>query len=439
MIYLRKRRLSRRTFLRGAGVCMALPLLESMAEANTTGGKARQTRLGFYFVPHGAVMERWTPSRVGALELSPTLAPLQPFRNYLNVVSDLALPLAYTEDASAAANHCSSSAVFLSGARMHKNTNLLGVTVDQVAVRHLGQDSPLPSLELGIEDSSNACGEGWSCAYRDTISWLDERTPLPVERNPQVVFERLFGTGATAEARSRNRVEAQSILDAVREQSTALERTLPVADRRRMDQYLTDVREIERRVQLSAQTSGADLKLPPKPIGIPPDFEDHLKAMFDLQVLAWQTGMTRISSLMLAVEASNAVYPRSGVKDAFHPLSHHSNIQANKERLAQLNRYHIGLFGYLLGKMQGTPDGEGTLLDNSILLWGSGMSDSNVHNHDPLPILLAGAGAGRLQGGRHIRASEGKKVPLANLHVALLRKAGVEVDKLGDSTGVLDI
>jgi uncharacterized protein DUF1552 len=439
MIYLRKKQLSRRTFLRGAGVCMALPLLESMAKANTTNGKAPQTRLGFYFVPHGAVMDRWTPSSVGALELSSTLSPLQPFRNHLNVVSDLALPLAYTEDASAAANHCSSSAVFLSGARMHKNTNLLGVTVDQVAVRHLGQDSPLPSLELGIEDSSNACGEGWSCAYRDTISWLDERTPLPVERNPQVVFERLFGTGATAEARSRNRAESQSILDAVREQSTTLERTLPVADRRRMDQYLTDVREIERRVQLSSQTSGADLKLPPKPIGIPTDFEDHLKAMFDLQVLAWQTGMTRISSLMLAVEASNAVYPRSGVKDAFHPLSHHSNIQANKDRLAQLNRYHIGLFGYLLGKMQGTPDGEGTLLDHSILLWGSGMSDSNVHNHDPLPILLAGGGAGRLQGGRHIRAGEGRKVPLANLHVALLRKAGVEVDKLGDSTGIVDI
>jgi hypothetical protein len=418
---------------------MALPLLESMAVANTRAGQPPRTRLGFYFVPHGEVMERWTPATVGALELSPTLTPLQPYRNRLNVISDLALPLAYTEDASAAANHCSSSAVFLSGSRMHKNTNLLGVTVDQVAARHLGQESPLPSLELGIEDSSNACGEGWSCAYRDTISWLDERTPLPVERNPQVVFERLFGTGATAQARARNRDEAQSILDAVRDQSADLQRNLPVADRRRMDQYLTDVREIERRMQLSAKTTADDLKLPPKPVGIPADFEDHLKAMFDLQVLAWQTDMTRISSLLLAVEASNAVYPRSGVKDAFHPLSHHSNIQANKDRLAQLNKYHIGLFGYLLGKLQGTPDGEGTLLDNSILMWGSGMSDSNVHNHDPLPILLAGGGAGQLQGGRHIRVGEGKKVPLANLHLALLHKAGVPVGKFGDSTGAVDI
>jgi hypothetical protein len=437
VIYLRKQHLSRRTFLRGTGVCMALPLLESMARA--TDAQVPRTRLGFYFIPHGAVMEKWTPATSGTLELSPTLAPLQPFRNRLNVISDLALPLAYTEDASAAANHSSSSAVFLSGSRMHKNVNLLGVTVDQVAARHLGQDTPLPSLELGIEESSHACGEGWSCAYRDTISWLDERTPLPVERNPQVVFERLFGTGATAEARMSNRVEAQSILDAVREESAALQRDLPAADRRRMDQYLTDVREIERRLQLAAQTTGADLKLPPKPIGIPADFEDHLKAMFDLQVLAWQTDMTRISSLMLAVEASNAVYPRSGVKDAFHPLSHHSNIQANKDRLAQLNRYHIGLFGYLLGKLQSTPDGEGTLLEHSMLLWGSGMSDSNVHNHDPLPILLAGGGSGRLQGGRHIRAGQGRKVPLANLHLAVLRKAGVQVDKFADSTGIVDI
>jgi len=439
MIYLRKQRLSRRTFLRGTGVCMALPLLESMARATTPSTQGPRTRLGFYFIPHGAVMEKWTPASAGALELSPTLAPLQPFHQRLNVISDLALPLAYTEDASAAANHSSSSAVFLSGSRMHKNVNLLGTTVDQVAARHLGQDAPLPSLELGIEESSNACGEGWSCAYRDTISWLDERTPLPVERNPQVVFERLFGTGATAAARRSNRAEAQSILDAVRDQSVALQRDLPAADRRRMDQYLTDVREIERRLQLSAKTTGTDLKLPPKPIGIPTDFEDHLKAMFDLQVLAWQTDMTRVSSLMLAVEATNAVYPRSGVKDAFHPLSHHSNIQANKDRLAQLNRYHIGLFGYLLGKLQSTPDGEGTLLDNSILLWGSGMSDSNVHNHDPLPVLLAGGGAGRLQGGRHIRAGEGRKVPLANLHLALLHKAGVPVDSFADSTGIVDI
>ncbi len=436
MNFLRNRRISRRTFLQGAGVCLSLPLLESMAFANTGTRAADRLRLGFYFVPHGAVQSYWTPAKLGALELSPTLKPLEPFRNQLTVVSDLALPLAYTEDASAAANHSSSSAVFLSGARMHKNTNQLGATVDQVAAQHLGRESLLPSLELGIEASSNSCGEGWSCAYRDTISWLDEHTPLPLERNPQVLFERLFGTGATDEARASNRVESRSILDAVSEQTARLNRDLPAADRRRLDQYLTDVREIERRMQIAGRVSG-DVRPPAKPVGIPDDFEEHLKTMFDLQVLAWQAGMTRISTLMLAVEASNAVYPKSGIRDAFHPLSHHSNIQENKDKLAQINRYHISLFGYLLDRMQKTPDGEGTLLDNSMLMWGSGMGDSNVHNHDPLPILLAGGGAGRLKGGRHISA--GKKVPLSNLHLSVLHKAGVEVETFGDSTGTVDI
>jgi hypothetical protein len=407
-----------------------------MAFADTPARPTDRLRLGFYFVPHGAVQAYWTPAKLGALELSPTLKPLEPFRDQLTVISDLALPLAYTEDASAAANHSSSSAVFLSGARMHKNTNWLGATVDQVAAQHIGRESLLPSLELGIEESSNSCGEGWSCAYRDTISWLDEHTPLPVERNPQVLFERLFGTGATDAARASNRVESRSILDAVMEQTARLNRDLPATDRRRLDQYLTDVREIERRLQIAGRVS-AGVQPPAKPVGIPDDFEEHLKTMFDLQVLAWQGGMTRVSTLMLAVEATNAVYPKSGIRDAFHPLSHHSNIQENKDKLAQINRYHISLFGYLLDRMRKTPDGEGTLLDHSILMWGSGMGDSNVHNHDPLPILLAGGGAGRLKGGRHISA--GKKVTLSNLHLSVLHKAGVEVESFGDSTGTVDI
>jgi len=437
MMFLHRQPLSRRTFLRGAGACLSLPLLEAMAGAADVPKSATdRLRLGFYFVPHGAVQAKWRPARTGALELSPTLQPLAPFRDRLTVVSDLALPLAYTEDASAAANHSSSSAVFLSGARMHKNTNQLGITVDQVAARHLGQSSLLPSLELGIEDASNSCGEGWSCAYRDSIAWLDEHTPLPVQRNPQVLFERLFGSGATDEARAGNRRLSGSILDAVREQTARLNQGLPADDRRRLDQYLTDVREIERRTQIASRISG-DVVPPPKPLGIPDDFEEHLKTMFDLQVLAWQAGMTRVSSLMLAHEATNTAYPKSGIRDAFHPLSHHSNVPENIEKLAQINRYHISLFGYLLGRLQATPDGEGrTLLDNTVLLWGSGMGDSNVHNHDPLPILLAGGGAG-LKGGRHLSA--GEKVPLANLHLALLHKAGIDVPAFGDSTGTVSL
>ena len=356
------------------------------------------------------------------------------------MISDLALPLAYTEDASAAANHSSSSAVFLSGARMHKNTNLLGVTVDQMAARHIGQDSLMPSLELGIEDSSNSCGEGWSCAYRDTISWLDERTPLPVERNPQVLFERLFGTGATKEARASNRVESRSILDAVSEQTARLNRDLPASDRQPPGSIphrcaRDRAADADRKPRFGRRAAARQAFRNSRTIS-----RITSRRCSTCRCSPGRPGMTRVSTLMLAKEASNAAYPKSGVRDAFHPLSHHSNIQANKDKLAQINRYHIGLFGYLLEKMRQTPDGEATLLDNSILMWGSGMGDSNVHNHDPLPILLAGGGAGRLKGGRHINAGQGgKKVPLSNLHLALLHKAGIEAKTFGDSTGTVDI
>lgn len=442
MNYITKKHMSRRTLLRGlGGVAVALPFMESMLPAATTTVlPSGRTRLGFFYVPHGAVMDKWTPATTGAnFAISPTLKSLEPYRNWLNVVSDLALPAAYTEDASAAANHSSSCASYLSGAAMHKNENLLGITADQVAVRHIGQDTPLPSLELGIEGSSATCGEGWSCAYRDSMSWADERTPLPLERNPQVVFERLFGDGKDSAARAASREQAASILDGVLDQTASLQRELPASDRQRLDQYLTDVREVERRVELAGQQAEAELDLPPTPVGIPADFEDHIRMMFDLQVLAWQTEMTRISTLMLAVENSNTIYPKSGVREAFHPLSHHSNIQANKDKLAQLNAYHVSMFAYLLQRMQETPDGDGSLLDNSMLMWGSGMADSNVHNHDPVPLLLAGGASGKLKGNRHIRLGASAKTPLSNLLLAILQKANVNVDKFGDSTGTVDI
>ncbi|MBN8829734.1 MAG: DUF1552 domain-containing protein [Sphingomonadales bacterium] len=440
MHYITKRHLSRRTLLRGmGGVALALPFLESMLPAAVSqSGAAKRTRLGFYYVPHGAVMDKWTPATEGAnFAMSPTLRSLEPYRDRINVVSGMALPLAYTEDASAAANHSSSCASYLSGAAMHKNENRLGVTADQVAVRHIGQDTPLPSLELGLEGSSSTCGEGWSCAYRDSLAWWDEHTPLPLERNPQVVFERLFGDGKDANARAASRQQAASILDGVVGQAASLQRDLPATDRQRLDQYLTDVREVERRIALAGEQMEGDLDLPPTPVGIPSDFEDHIKMMFDLQVLAWQTEMTRISTFMLAVENSNAIYPKSGVREAFHPLSHHSNIQANKDKLAQLNAYHVSMFAYLLEKMRSTPDGDGTLLDNSLLMWGSGMADSNVHNHDPVPLVLAGGGAGAVKGNRHIRTAH--KTPVSNLLLAMLQKANVNVDKFGDSTGTVDI
>ncbi|BAK67815.1 hypothetical protein SLG_31400 [Sphingobium sp. SYK-6] len=441
MHYITKKHLSRRTLLRGfGGAALALPFLESMLPAATNvSGAASRTRLGFYYVPHGAVMDKWTPATDGTdFAMSPTLRSLEPYRPWLNVISDMGLPLAYTEDGSAAAHHSSSCATYLSGAAMHKNENRLGITIDQLAARKIGQETPLPSLELGIEGSSATCGEGWSCAYRDSLAWSDEHSPLPVERNPQVVFERLFGDGRDGNARAANRQQAASILDGVLEQTSSLQRNLPAADRRRLDQYLTDVREVERRVALAEQQASSDLDLPPTPVGIPADFEDHIKMLFDLQVLAWQTEMTRISTLMVAVEISNAIYPKSGVREAFHPLSHHSNIQANKDKLAQLNAYHVSMFAYLLEKMKSTPDGDGSLLDNSILMWGSGMGDSNVHNHDPVPIVMAGGGSGSIKGNRHIRSGSGKR-PLSNLLLTILQKANVNVDKFGDSTGTVDL
>lgn len=442
MIYLTKRHLSRRTLLRGAGAALALPLLESMIPAATlraAPASIPRARLACIYIPHGAVMSKWTPATYGTgWEFPEILKPLEPFREELNVISGLTLPLAYGQDASAGANHTRSSAVFLSGASPGVGAEAeLGITADQVAAKHIGQDAPLPSLELSIEDGSLSCGTGLSCAYRNTISWQGPKSPLPMENNPQVVFERLFGDGSTEAQRAARRTEARSLLDSVSVELGSLERTLPAADRSRLDRYLTDVREVERRIALAAQQVPPGLKLPPVPSGVPDDFETHIKLMFDLQVLAWQADITRVSTLMFAKEVSNAVYPASGIRDPFHNLSHHSNIPENIAKLAQLQQYHVHTLGYLLQKLHDTPDGEGSLLDHSIVLYGSGMSNSNQHDHRPLPILLAGHACGKLPGGRHIKADP--ETPLSNLLLAMLHKLDVPATSFGDSTGTVSI
>jgi len=442
MHFLTRRLLSRRTVLRSAGVALALPLLESMIPARAAraaGPPAPRTRLACIYVPHGAVMSRWTPAQTGTgFEFPEILKPLEPFRDRVNVISGLALPLAYGQDASAGANHTRSSAVYLTGAKPGVGAEAeLGISADQVAARHIGQDAPLPSLELSIEDGSLSCGTGLSCAYRNTIAWQSPKSPLPMENNPQVVFERLFGNGATAAERAARRAEARSLLDSVAGELTSLRRTLPNSDRNRLEGYLTDVREVERRIELAAQQVPAGMKLPAAPTGIPDDFETHIRLMFDLQVLAWQADVTRVTTLMFAKEVSNAVYPASGIREPFHNLSHHSNIPDNIAKLAQLNQYHVKTFSYLLKKLQETPDGEATLLDHSLLLYGSGMSNSNQHDHDPLPIIVAGSASGRLRGGRHFRAAA--ETPLSNLLLAMLHKLDVPAASFGDSTGALDI
>ena len=440
MGFISKQHLSRRTFLHGVGVTMALPLLESMVPAATALAQtaaAGRTRLGCIYVPHGATMDKWTPAKDGAgFELSEILQPLKPFYDRINIVSDLSHPQAYG-GGSATSNHNRSAATFLSGAHAEAGPRAhLGVTVDQVAARHFGQETALPSLELMIEDASLSCGD-LSCAYRDTISWQGPSSPLPMQNNPQVVFERLFGDGSTDAERRARRQQSVSLLDSVRGEAAALQRKLPAGDRARVDQYLDDVREIERRIQKAAQQASSELTLPDAPVGAPKEVEEHIKLMIDLQVIAWQADITRITTLLLAKELSNAVYPKSGVRDAFHILSHHSNIRENQDRFAVLNRYHVGLLAYLLNKLKTTPDGDGTLLDHSLVLYGSAMGDGNQHNHYPLPIVLAGGASGRLAGGRHLRNTP--ETTMSNLLVAMLDKLGIPTEKFGDSTGMLSL
>jgi hypothetical protein len=434
---LTRRHLPRRAVLRGLGAALALPWLESMVPALAAVPPPR-TRFGAIYIPHGVTMSRWTPRDAGrGFTFSEILQPLAPYRAQVTVVSNLGHPLAYGPGG-ATGNHNRSSATFLSGAKAASGAQpRLGITVDQVAVRHLGRDTPLPSLELMIEEASLSCGEGLSCAYRNTLAWQSETSPLPSQNNPQVLFEQLFGDGASDKQRAARRVQALSLLDSVTDQIRALNQTLPAGDRQRMDQYLTDVREVERRINQSAARVDERIALPAKPGGIPDDVEEHIKLMYELLALAWQTEITRISTFMIAKELSNAVYPKSGIRDSFHILSHHSNIEDNKARFAVLNRYHVGLLAGFLDRLRGLPDGEGTLLDHSLILYGSGMSDGNSHNHDPLPIVLAGGASGRLQGDRHLMQTQ--LTPMSNLLVAILEKLGCPEEKFGDSTGRLEI
>ncbi len=441
-MFITKQYLSRRTLLRGLGVSISLPFLESMVPAQTALSKTAanpKTRLTCIYVPHGAIMGKWTPATEGAgFVFTEILKPLEPFRDYLNVVSDLAAPLAGGVDSDAGADHQRSAAVFLSGAHPEKGVEAhVGKTVDQVAAEKIGQDTPLPSLELSIEDVSLSCGAGLACAYMNTLAWKTATTPLPMENNPQVVFERLFGDGRNNSERNSRRDQSSSILDSVKDEVAALNKKLPAADRTRLTEYLDDVREIERRIQKAGTAVPTDVTVPDAPVGIPDSFSDHLKLMFDLQVLAYKAEITRVSTLMYARDTSTVVYPDSGVRSGFHSTSHHSDVKENMERFAQINRYHASMLAYLLEKMKATPDGDGSLLDHSMVLYGSAMSDGNKHNHDPLPVLLAGGASGQLKGGRHLRYA--KHTTMSNLLLSMLDKVGVPMQSFGDSTGKLEI
>jgi hypothetical protein len=435
--FITRKHMSRRAVLRAGGTILALPLLESMVRA-MAATPAPKPRFGAIYFPHGATMSRWTPKDEGRdFTFSEILQPLEPHRAQINVISNLRHPLAYGPGG-ATGNHNRSSSTFLSGAKAASGAQpRLGITADQVAVKALGQDTPLPSLELTIEGSSMSCGEGLSCAYRNTLSWQGELSPLPMQNDPQVVFEHLFGDGETEAQRAARRAQSLSLLDSVADQIHGLDRRLPATDRRRLDSFVTDVREIERRIAKAGERVGGDVTLPAKPDGVPDDVESHIKLMYDLMALAWQTEITRVSTFMMAKELSGAVYPKSGVRDSFHILSHHSNNEDNKARFAVLNRYHASLFAYFLDKLHATPDGDGTLLDHSLVLYGSGMSDANAHDHDPLPVVLAGRAGGALAGNRHL--VQQPQTPMSNLLLAMLHKLGCQEERFGDSTGALSI
>ena len=441
MTFITKRHLPRRTFLQGVGVSLALPLLDSMLPAQTPLAKTAavpKNRFCGIYIPHGATMDKWTPAQEGSgFEFTETLKPLEKLRDRVCVVSNLAHPLAGGVGSDAGADHARSAAVFLSGAHPEKGSVHGGITIDQLLAQHIGQDTPLPSIELAIEEVALNCGSGYGCAYFNTISWRNATLPLPMENSPQVVFERLFGDGTNAAQRLSRKQQDGSILDSVNDKVARLQGKLDPSDRVRLTEYLDDIREIERRIQKATQQSANSVDIPEAPVGIPEAFEDHLKLLFDLQVLAYRAEITRVSTLMYARDTSGATYPASGVRDGFHTASHHSNVRANMDKFALINRYHVQMLAYFLEKLHATPDGDGNLLDHSVVLYGSSMSNGNQHDHDPLPILVAGGASGQLKGGRHLKFEP--HTPMSNLMLALLDKLGVPQDHFGDSTGKLEI
>jgi hypothetical protein len=436
-----KMALPRRTFLRGMGATLALPLLDAMVPALTATARTAANpvrRLGFVYLPMGAAPGQWAPSGEGSItELSPILSPLAPFLDQLSVISNLEHKNAY-----AAGNHATANCTFLSGVRAKFTDGSdyeMGTTADQIAARQLGRDTQLPSLELATDFNYivGNCDNGYACVYMNTLSWSSPTTPLPTEADPRVVFERMFGDDGTVAERKAELRKSGSILDWVLGDMARLQQKLAPGDRARVDQYLDSVREIERRIQRAeSDASLAVATSLDRPLGAPQAWEDHVKLMFDLQVLALQADITRVISFQLAREVSTRTYPQIGVPEAHHPTSHHQNDPEKLAKLTKINTYHVSLFAYLLEKLKATKDGDGSLLDNSMYLFGSGMGNPDVHDHSKLPIVVAGGAAGRMTGGRHINYAQ--PTPLSNLLLTMLNKAGIESESFADSTGRVD-
>lgn len=457
-MFITKKHISRRTALRGMGATVALPFLEAMVPARTALGKtaaAPRTRLTAIEMVHGSAgstgpgtaLHYWSPAKEGPdFEITPILRSLAPYRDYLTIVSHTDIAAATAQAAAeAGADHTRSSAAFLTcaHAKMTEGADIYNATsMDQLYAQQFGQDTPLPSIQLCIEDVGSltgACGYGYSCVYANTISWSSPMTPLPMERDPRVLFERLFGDGATPEERLRRTQTTGSILDAILDKVADLEKDLGPSDRRRLSDYLENVREIERRIEKAEQHNASQQEgsLPAAPVGVPDSWTEHVHLMFDLQVLAFMTDVTRVSSFKMGRDVSARVYTESDVKTPFHSLSHHGNKPDKLEEFARLNEFHVSRVAYFIDKLKNTPDGDGSLLDHSMVLYGSPMGDGSVHNHLRVPLFLAGRANGQLEGNRHLKCPDG--TPMANVLLTLLHKLGVDVDKIGDSTGEVAI
>ena len=439
-MFVTKRALSRRTFLRGAGAALALPLLDAMAPAMTAIARtaaAPRRRAGFVYVPNGVIVDQFVPAKEGAdFEISTILKPLEAFKDQLVVVSNLSR-------AETSANHAVSSGGWLTGARPKRTDGpdfRVGTSIDQIVARQIGQDTTFPSIEVATEDFSGllgACDPGYSCAYMNTLNWSSPTTPLPMEINPRVLFERMFGGGGTAEERLARMSADRSILDFVVSDLKDLQTGLGAHDRERLSEYLDNVREIERRIQRAESQAQTQADVPPEPVGVPDTFEEHVSLMFDLLALAWQADLTRVFTFMMAREVSQRTYPGLGIAEPHHAISHHGDRPELIAKHTKLNAYHIQLFARFIARLRSTPDGDGSLLDHSLILYGPGMSNGNGHSGSPIPQAIVGGGSGRVRGNRHIRPPQ--VTPMANLLLSLLQKFDVDQTTFGVSTGTVDL
>lgn len=435
-----RKSLSRRTLLRGVGATLSLPFLDAMVPAATAANRTVQPakRIGYIYIPMGCDQSRWTPGSKDTLdELSPILKSLAPVKQHCTVISNLELEPAYP------GTHATSNASFLSAARV-KHTESSdyynGTTADQIAAKAIGQQTQLPSLELAMDlmQVVGQCDNGYACVYQNNLSWSSPTTPLPAEAHPRLVFEQLFGDGGSKADRQAALKRRASLLDFVKDDMQRLAKQLGPQDRDRVNHYLDSIREVERRIE-NAEASVAENALPDlsRPTGVPASYAEHARLMFDLQLLAMQGDVTRVITFQLARETSNRSYTEIGISDPHHPLSHHGNDPAKIERMSKINAFHVSLFAEYLAKLAATKEGDGSLLDHSLLLYGSGMGNPNVHDHTNLPVIVAGGANAGVKGNRHLKYD--KTVPLANLHLTLLDKAGVKIDKFGDSSGVIEV